>query len=140
MGNTELVERLERVEKANQRLWLAGGAMMLVLLGLGYIAAVMPEQIPEVIRARMFSVIDENGEVRFMMTDGSITHWDENGQMRAWMDVDGIRYYDENQQKRAHLGRVNLVTPSTEAETTYPAAVVLYDSESKVIWRAPPER
>ena len=41
---------------------------------------------------------------------------------------------------RAQLGSVGLVTPSTEAKTAYPAAVVLYDAEGKVTWVAPPGR
>ena len=45
---------------------------------------------------------------------------------------------DENHEIGTQLGRANLVTPSTEATTTYPAAAVLYDSEGNVIWQAPP--
>ena len=51
------------------------------------------------------------------------------------MDTDAIAYFDENGQTRAVMGRVVTTTPATGAETTYPAAVVLYDAEGNVIWR-----
>ena len=65
---------------------------------------------------------------------------DANGQTRSQMDADGIAYWDENQNVRAKLGRVELTTPATGAETAYPAAVVLYDAEGNVIWQTPPDR
>ena len=53
------------------------------------------------------------------------------------MDSDGFQYVDENGHARATLGTSDLVTPSTNATTHYPAAVVLYDAEGKAIWQAP---
>jgi hypothetical protein len=37
---------------------------------------------------------------------------------------------------RAEMGRVETLTPSTGATTTYPAQVVLYDDDNNVIWSA----
>ena len=51
--------------------------------------------------------------------------------------TEGIAYFDEDGSVRARLGAADLVTPSTGAETHYPAAVVLYDAEGNVIWQAP---
>ena len=38
---------------------------------------------------------------------------------------------------RTQIGTVYLQNETTGAETTYPAAVVLYDDEGNVIWQAP---
>ncbi len=70
-----------------------------------------------------------------VIADG-FSYFDESGTARARMADDGIFYYDENSARRAGMGRVRLVIPSAGAETTYPAQVVLYDAESKVIWEA----
>ena len=97
MEITELVERLERVEKANQRLRLAGGAMLAVLLGIALVGAVMPEQRPRsIIDARMFRVYDENNTLRATMTAAGFVHMDENGKGSVGMDSHGFRYFDEN--------------------------------------------
>ena len=118
------------------------------------------------IQARAFAVIDEGGAERASMNAGGITYYDEHvkplpqqlvenletmtgeelravlteiyrSDLRVSITHDGIRYYDENGQTRAELGAVELVTPSTGAETRYRAAVVLYDEDGDVIWRAP---
>ena len=115
---TLLESRVDKLEQDNRRLKLTVGALLLVLAAVPLIGAVMPEQIPELIQARSFHVNDESGT------------------MRSVMDVDGIMYIDENANVRAQLGRVVLKTPSTGAETTYPAQVVLHDVDGNVIWRA----
>jgi hypothetical protein len=169
----DLEQRVEKLERENRRLKLAGGAVVAVLLAVGLVGAVMPQEIPEVIEARQFRVIDangtervlmiaegigyydengkersqmhaegiayydENGENRGRMTAEGIGYFDENGQNRSQMHAGGISYFDENGNGRAQLGRAKIVAPSTGAETTYPAAVILYDAEGKVIWQAP---
>jgi hypothetical protein len=187
---TLLESRLSKVERDNRRLKLTVGALLLALAAVPLVGAVMPEQIPELITARQFSVIDENGTARARMADDGIFYYDENSArragiselgiiyydenevLRAWMANDGINYfgedetlraamravgffsydenknvlavmysggtayYDENETLRAALGRVRNVTPSTGAETTYPAQASLYDAEGNVIWQA----
>ena len=122
MEITELVERLERVERDNQRLKLALGAVMLVLAAVPLIGAVMPEQvprmalgpfllllaavplvgaviangIPELIQARQFEVIDEDGTMRVLIDEDGIFYCDENGTYRAAINENGIHYQDEN--------------------------------------------
>jgi hypothetical protein len=138
---TLLESRLSKVERDNRRLKLALGALLLALAAVPLIGAVMPEQIPEVIEARAFQVIDENGERRADMSDEGFAYWDENDNGRAEMSDLGISYYDENGnvcrlQCRLDQGSVGLVTPSTGAVTTYPAQVVLYDADGTVLWSA----
>ena len=137
MSETTLLEsRLSKIERDNRRLKLALGALLLALAAVPLIGAVMPEQIPEVIQARAFLAMDENGNPRSHMSGLGISYRDENGTERTVMSEDGISYFDENRNTRARLGRVGLVTPSTGAETTYPAQVVLFDPEGNTIWEA----
>ena len=174
MSETTVVDaRLDKLEQDNRRLKLTVGALLLALAAVPLIGAVMPEQIPELIRAQAFEVVDprngvlrarmadlgifyydgfgnyrvgmsdlgiayrgENGTVRAAMHDDGFWYRDENGIPRVIMADDGISYWDENGIIRAELGRVELTTPSTGAETTYPAQVVLYDDDNNVIWSA----
>ncbi len=128
---------------------------MAVLLAVALVGAVMPQEIPDAIDARIFRVFDETGKMRAALSADGIWFDDESGTRRASMDTDGIRYtdengttrstvgafgfdyFDENGKTRAQLGRTVIVTTSTGAETTYPATMVLYDAEFKVIWQAP---
>ena len=63
--------------------------------------------------------------------------WDERGELRSSMNSEKLAFYDEDYGTRASLGRVTLISPTTGAETTCPAAVVLYNAEGNVIWLAP---
>ncbi len=132
-----LEQRVERLERENRRLKLAGGAVVAVLLIVALVGAVMPQGIPEVIDARMFRVVDESGTVRATLGASAIRYFDENSHQHVRMSDEGITYFDEDHNMRATLGRTEIVTPSTGATTTYPAAVVLYDAEGNVIWQAP---
>tara|TARA_B100002003_G_C14020695_1_gene492213 strand:- start:211 stop:687 length:477 start_codon:yes stop_codon:yes gene_type:complete len=155
MSETTLLEsRLSKVEQDNRRLKLALGALLLALAAVPLVGAVMPEQIPELIQARRFRVIDENGTTRAVMDYDGFYSFDENGKLRAAMDDLSIRYmgengngttdmgaygfsyYGESGTLRAQLGRVVLKTPATGAETKYPAQVVLYDDDFNVLWSA----
>ena len=79
MNEAMLLEsRLSKVEQDNRRLKLTVGALLLVLAAVPLIGAVMPEQIPEMIQARAFHVIDENGVDRVRMSDLGIRYLDEN--------------------------------------------------------------
>jgi hypothetical protein len=61
---TVLESRVDKLEQDNRRLKLTVGALLLALAAVPLIGAVMPEQIPELIQARQFRVIDENDTVR----------------------------------------------------------------------------
>ena len=86
--------RLDKLEQDNRRLKLTVGALLLVLAAVPLIGAVMPEQIPDLIQARAFRVIGENGPIRAQMDDSGIDYYDDN--LRAVMNAYGILYLDEN--------------------------------------------
>ena len=132
--------RLDKLEQDNRRLKLTVGALLLVMAAVPLVGAVMPEQIPEVIRARAFHAIDGNGmsravmgeigfayfdvnrTIRAMMDGGSIRVSDENGTLRALMDDKNIAYLDENRVTRAQL---------------YTDGFFLSDENGNVVWRTP---
>ena len=88
--------RLDKLEQDNRRLKLTVGALLLVLAAVPLIGAVMPEQIPEVIQARRFEVVDGNGTLRALVSDKTIAYLDENRVTRAQFYVDGFFYSDAN--------------------------------------------
>ena len=132
--------RLDKLEQDNRRLKLTVGALLLVMAAVPLVGAVMPEQIPEVIRARAFHAIDGNGmsravmgeigfayfdvnsTIRAMMDGGSIRLSDENGTLRTLMDGKTIAYLDENRVTRAQL---------------YADGFFLSDENGNVVWRSP---
>ena len=95
--------RLDKIEQDNRRLKLTVGALLLVMAAVPLIGAVMPEQIPKVIQAQQFQAVNENGNIRAVMTGGGIVYSDENGNLRAWMDDRGFRYEDLNGTLRAAM-------------------------------------
>ena len=105
MSETTLLEsRVDKLEHDNRRLKLTVGALLLALAAVPLIGAVMPEQIPELIQARAFEVVDENGTIRAGMGADGIGYADENGTGRAGMGADGIGYADENGTGRVGMG------------------------------------
>jgi len=52
--------------------------LLLALAAVPLIGAMMPEQIPQVIRARAFHAIDGNSTLRALMDDKNIAYLDEN--------------------------------------------------------------
>ena len=141
MSETTVVDaRLDKLEQDNRRLKLTVGALLLVMAAVPLVGAVMPEQIPEVIRARAFHAIDGNGmsravmgeigfayfdvnsTIRAMMDGGSIRVSDENGTLRTLMDGKAIAYLDENHVTRAQL---------------YADGFFLSDENGNVVWRSP---
>ena len=97
MNETTLLEsRLSKIEQDNRRLKLTVGALLLALTAVPLVGTVMPEQIPEVIQARKFKVIDENGTRRAGLNATGIGFTDETNNVRAGMNADGIAYFDES--------------------------------------------
>jgi hypothetical protein len=97
---TLLESRVDKIERDNRRLKLTVGALLLALAAVPLIGAVMPEQIPSLIQARAFEVIDENGVSRAVMGELGVfvdsadwaADWD-----RAVLGMGmGIHFYDEN--------------------------------------------
>ena len=97
--------RLDKLERDNWRLKLTVSALLLVLAAVPLIGAVMPEQIPEVIRARAFHAIDGNGMSRAVMGEIGFAYFDVNRTIRAMMDGGSIRVLDENGTLRARIDR-----------------------------------
>ena len=67
--------RLDKLEQDNRRLKLMVGALLLVMAAVPLVGAVMPEQIPELIQARRFEMIGENGTLRAAMDDEGFWYW-----------------------------------------------------------------
>lgn len=56
-----LEQRIERLERENRRLKLVGGALVAAVVAASPVGAAMPQDIPEVLEARMFRVVDAAG-------------------------------------------------------------------------------
>ena len=93
---TLLESRVDKIERDNRRLKLTVGALLLVLAALPLVGAVMPEQVQDVIQARKFEVIGENGTRRAGLNATGIGFTDESNNIRAGMNADGIAYFDES--------------------------------------------
>lgn len=62
MTESELVARLENLERDNQRLKRIGAAVLIVAAALGLIAATRP--VPDVIKAHRFEAVDAAGKTK----------------------------------------------------------------------------
>jgi hypothetical protein len=125
MSETTLLEsRVDKLEQDNRRLKLTVGALLLVMAAVPLIGAVMPEQVQEVIRARSFEVIDENGTDRVGMGENGIFYRDRSGQLRQRMNLagDGISFHDDNGTIRARV----------EAD-----GIGYWDENENLVWRTP---
>ena len=79
----EIAGRVQRLERDNRRLKLGAGALVAVLVALPLVAAVLPAQVPEVIEARAFRVLDEQGTIRAGLAARGLGFYDEQGTVRA---------------------------------------------------------
>ena len=90
------------------------------------------------LRADGLSFFDEEqGTTRVALGEIGLVFADEQGTVRAHLGADSLGFVDEQEAIRLQLGRVTVVTERTKAETTYPAALVLFDEEGNVIARLP---
>ena len=97
MSETTVVDaRLDKLEQDNRRLKLATGALLLVLAAAPLVGAMMPQQIPDVVRARRCVVYDESDKIRTTINEHGVAYADENGNPRAMISPLGIVYWDEN--------------------------------------------
>ena len=207
----DLAGRVAKLEQDNRRLKRAGLAVAAVLVAVPLAGATLPRQVPEVVTARAFRVLDEagnlwarldpsglafhdaipfgprttlttdglffydadlegrttldfdglslhdddgkslttlttdglffygaDGEVRTILNAyGLSLHDDDGKRLTTQIDPAGLHVYDGDKKIRAQIGAADLVTPSTGAETHYPAAVVLFDADGNVIWKEP---
>ena len=154
----DLEQRIERLERENRRLKLAGGAVVAVLFGAACVGAVIPRQIQDVIEAREFYEDDEDDNVRAAMSADAIRYLDENGTVRVGLSEVGIGYWDENGAIRAtiHNGAIDYRHENGSLAATMNSGgigylndngaviagistegFVFYDAEGNQIWQAP---
>ena len=137
---TVLESRVDKIEQDNRRLKLTVGALLLALAAVPLIGAVMPEQIPEVIRARAFHAIDGNGMSRAVMGEIGFAYFDVNSTIRAMMDGGSIRVSDENGTLRALMDNKNIAYLDENRVTRaqlYTDGFFLSDENGNVVWRTP---
>ena len=154
---TVFESRVSKLEQDNRRLKLTVGALLLVVAGAACAGAMMPEQIPEVIQARAFEVIDENGVRRALMVGEGIFYYgangatrarmsnsfevrDENGEIRAMMNDVSIRVLDENGTLRALIDDKSIAYLDENRVTRaqlYADGFFLSDENGNVVWRTP---
>lgn len=75
MTDTELIARLEKLERDNRRLKRLGAAALALVGALGLIASARPVPIPNVIRAHKFEVVNSAGKVGMRLeatSDGAV--------------------------------------------------------------------
>ena len=118
---TVFESRVSKLEQDNRRLKLALGALLLVLAAVPLVGAVIPEQIPHVITARQFRVIDATDIVRASISNSGITYYDRNGTRRSSV-ADAINYWDENNTVRILMGD---------------PGIIYADENGNVVWRTP---
>lgn len=118
---TVFESRVNKLEQDNRRLKLALGALLLVLTVVPLVGAVMPEQVPQVITARQFRVIDATDVVRASISNSGITYYDRNGTKRSNV-ADAINYWDENSTVRVLIGD---------------PGIIYADETGNVVWRTP---
>ena len=100
----DLEKRVEKLERENRRLKIAGGAVVAVLVAVVLAGAVTPQQVPEVIRAAAFEVVDDNGTTRAVMNAEYIGYADAKGIPRALVRARGIFLSDDNGTVRVAIG------------------------------------
>ena len=118
---TVFESRVNKLEQDNRRLKLALGAWLLVLTVVPLVGAVMAEQVPQVITARQFRVIDATDVVRASISNSGITYYDRNGTKRSNV-ADAINYWDENNTVRILMGD---------------PGIIYADENGNVVWRTP---
>ena len=119
-GTAELMPGRLEVIGESESAWLAGSTLMLR----GDSTAEELED-PNSFVSQMMGA--ENGPTAYFGTYGVV----ESHKNAA------ISLLDEDGNIRSKLGAVRLTSQTAGAETSYPAAIALYDAEGKVIWMAP---
>ena len=166
MSESELVERLERLERAHRRLKGCALAGLVLASALATIYAAQP--VPFVVTAHAFEVVDQSGKRRVLMDtafgpyvalfdvegkprasmyvaasgEPSIELFDAKGRARVSVDPSGLPHItlaDANGFEM-DLGSTQTVTPTTgQTRQTSAASIVMSGNDEKhhVIWQAP---
>ena len=93
----DLVQLAGRVQRIERRLKLGAGVLAAVLVAVATVAAVLSEQVPEVIEARAFRVLDENGTPRAGLGAPGLAFYSEDGTIQTTHAPDGLRFYTDEQ-------------------------------------------
>ena len=93
----DLVQLAGRVQRIERRLKLGAGVLAAVLVAVATVAAVLSEQVPEVIEARAFRVLDENGTPRAGLGAPGLAFYSEDGTIQTAHAPDGLRFYTDEQ-------------------------------------------
>ena len=155
---TVLESRVNKLEQDNRQLKLTVGALLLVLAGAACAGAMMPEQIPQVIEAREFRMIDANGTVLIAINDEGFSYFDEigrvstgfsHGEILASMstepsdviDARMFRVIDENGVVRAGI-TAELGFDGRDEDGTIRTMMTVHgftyaDENGDVVWRTP---
>ncbi len=150
-----LESRLGKLEQDNRRLKMGFGAMFLLFATVALIGMAVPQQIPDVISAHEFHVVDANGAPRARMLIDRISYFDEDGMLRAtsasdgigyndvngtgriWIDEYGIGYYGENGTLRLRMNSGGIIVADdngTFRTRMNASGFVSYDEDGAVIW------
>ena len=86
MTDSELLTRLEKLERDNRRLKRFGVAALALAAGVGVVAAARP--IPNAIKAHEFDVGDNAGKVRTELTVHALRVLDKQGKARLAAGID----------------------------------------------------
>ena len=118
MNKIGLMEsRLGKLERDNRRLKMAFGVMSLLFATVVFIGMAMPQQIPDVISAHEFHVVDADGAPRARMLIDRTSYFDEDGMLRATngtlrlrMNSGGIVVADDNGTFRTRMNASGFVS------------------------------
>lgn len=167
MTEPELIERLQRLEEANRRLWfVAVGALALLMAAIGFHAVYAAPAIPQKVVAHEFDVVDGSGNVRatFATTSGEPFLRLTGANKQSLLAGPGLVMLISGGREGAStvdigaahgspsislvdgkgfemdLGSTNEVERTTgETKQTSAASIVMFgnDKEHHVIWQAP---
>ena len=159
-----VLKRLEKLEKENRDLKLAGVLALLFVVMVVVLGVIVERmKVPETVVARSFVLQDETGRVRATLgiegtaglrlfrsggEEGAALQLSETGgdlQIRGprgsaisiSADEPRLRMID-SQGFRAILGETEIVTPETgQSAHTSAASLILFDKDGRGIWKAP---
>ncbi len=136
----QLEERVARLERKNHVLQAVLGTFLIIQIGVAIAVVATSEEIPDVIEARAFHVLDANGAMRASVGLDGIGVLDANETLRAVVSPTGIGLLDANAQLRALMSPAGI---GVHDETGAMRGLIrvgelgFYDPTGTLLWRAP---